>query len=105
MIIIYHHCFHIFSHVKWHCFGAPAHVGTKLCHTTWPRLGSFADQQFLHRDFLELADEYMMKAALLGDAWMLSLLHGRFSGSDCWLGRANDIPLHQLIANDFQTTL
>jgi len=24
-------------------------------------LGSFADQQFLHRDFLELADEYMMK--------------------------------------------
>jgi len=26
------------------------------------RLGSFADQQFLHRDFLELADEYMMKA-------------------------------------------
>lgn len=24
-------------------------------------LGSFADQQFLHQDFLELADEYMMK--------------------------------------------
>ncbi|CAL1160343.1 unnamed protein product [Cladocopium goreaui] len=31
---------------------------SEMCET---QLGSFADQQFLHRDFLELADEYMMK--------------------------------------------
>ena len=66
-MIIISHWFHMFFPREMASVWSPF---APWCHFQ-PRLGSFADQQFVHREFLELADEYMMKAPLriLGDCW------------------------------------